>query len=118
MSLVMNLLTAGHRHHDTQESPKKAPPAHTQSHFIASNYDLLVSLLLVLFMGSYFFGKLSPGQSIKHITFGDFVLQIEQGSVEEFEIQGRQVRGRIAGTSEQFDFKTTLPDYIDTRLIK
>ena len=87
-----------------EENPKKEQLPSPQSPFIPDKYDHLVWLFVVLVLGSYFFSKLSPGESLKAIAYSDFLAQVEQDSVQQVEIQGRLLRGSNSSTTEQFDF--------------
>jgi cell division protease FtsH len=76
--------------------------------------------LLWLFMLAAIFVYLSQSTSttpLQALSYSQFLSEVEQGQIQEVEIHGLQLHGRRSGTTDNFDFKTTLPDFVDQSLL-
>ena len=103
-------MLANQNNDDKPPSPKQPPTP--------SKYDYLIWLVMMIAVSSYFFNPSSPNGPTKVITYSEFLSQIDQGQVKLVEIQGRELRGRTVAADKSFDFKTTLPDFIDNSLLE
>lgn len=110
-----------------EDNQKNQRPPSSKLPLARGDYNYLLWLVIVFVISSYFFQSLSSNESIKTITYSEFLIQIEQGSIQRVEIQGQKLRGKSSNISssnsnssnanDKFDFKTTLPDFIDNALL-
>ena len=100
---------------DQENDDKPSSPANQAQK--PSKYDYLIWLVMMIAVGSYFLNPSSSNSPTKIIAYSEFLIQIDQGLVKHVEIQGRELRGRTVAIDKSFDFKTTLPDFIDNSLL-
>ncbi|NNL56510.1 MAG: ATP-dependent zinc metalloprotease FtsH [Pseudomonadales bacterium] len=73
----------------------------------------------MLFVLSFYLFNQSPERSkADAIGYTEFLQRVEQRQVEQVEIRGQSLRGRSAGQAEDYDFTTTLPDFVDQSLLE
>ena len=81
-------------------------------------YDHILWIILTFFLCLYIFNYSSTQTSTTKISYSEFIEKVEQRLVTEVEIQGNNLRGRyLNNESDSYDFKTTLPDFVDDDLI-
>jgi cell division protease FtsH len=97
-----------------QNDPKNPPP---EKPFVPGRYEYLIWLFVVLMTSLYFFSLNSGTTPPKTLSYSELISQVEQGQITEVQIQGLQLRGRTRDATTGFDFRTTLPDFVDHSLL-
>jgi len=95
---------------DNQKNPSEKP-------FLFGRYEYLMWLLIMITTSLYFFSLNQNSQAIKTLNYTELLNQVEGGQITAVEIQGLQLRGRSRGATSGYDFKTTLPEFIDHQLL-
>ena len=95
---------------DNQKNPSEKP-------FLFGRYEYLMWLLIMITTSLYFFSLNQNSQAIKTLNYTELLNQVERGQITAVEIQGLQLRGRSRGATSGYDFKTTLPEFIDHQLL-
>ena len=94
---------------------KKSPPANLGT---KGQYDQILWIILTFFLCLYILNYSANQTSTTDLSYSEFVEKVEQGIVKEVEIQGDKLQGRYHGDgSGSFDFKTTLPEFVDDDFI-
>ncbi|MGB5325973.1 MAG: ATP-dependent zinc metalloprotease FtsH [Pseudomonadales bacterium] len=99
---------------DSNKSNNSTPPEQSTT---PGKYDYLLALVMMLALIGYFISNTTPRNSGEEIPYSDFIQRVEQGLVLQVEIQGRALRGSTGNSPDKFDFKTTLPDFVDNSLV-
>jgi len=97
-----------------QNDPNNPPP---EKPFLPGRYEYLIWLFVVLMTSLYFFSLNSGTTPPKTLSYSELISQVEQGQITAVQIQGQQLRGRTQDATTGFDFRTTLPDFVDHSLL-
>ena len=95
---------------ENQEPPSEKP-------FLFGRYEYLMWLLIMVTTSLYFLSLNPDQQAMETLNYTELLNQVEGGQITEVEIQGLQLRGRSRGATSGYDFKTTLPEFIDHQLL-
>ena len=102
---------------DPDDNDQKNQKNPSEKPFLFGRYEYLMWLLIMITTSLYFFSLNPNQQAIETLNYTELLNQVEGGQITEVEIQGLQLRGRSRGATSGYDFKTTLPEFIDHQLL-
>ncbi len=98
-----------------EQNNRNKKPAKKTSVFLGKPEHILWLFILAAMFA--YFGQSTNTTPTQVVSYSQFLNEVEQGQVKGIEIQGLQLRGRRSDITDSFDFKTTLPEFVDQRLL-